>query len=454
MPIFNAATSFREHSDHVSRERGFLFRVSLFFGTAIAIALLILNCSPNFDSSAERTAPLGSDFLQEWTGGNIWLSNQRSRLYDTAHFQQVQHDPALTGFTWSADKSYPMVYPPFYYMLVSPLSTIPYRYASYIWVLTLGLVAGATLMCFTAFFEPARRHWGKCILALFAFYPLLLSLNMAQKSIVLLLILCLTYVLLYHRRRFAAGAIFGLIAFKPHLGILIGLVMLLKGQWRFVAGCATTVAVLIGLSFVAGPELCRDYFWQCLAMSDYSQTSGYQLSDAHHLAGAIGLMTGENWLSGRIVWVALTFFVIAMTVFAFRGPIDFQSRSFALQFSFLVIATILLSPHFYTYDLTIVLLPIALIVFSLLPAASKSWSPDQISIKDKYRKSLFLLCALLFVGTGLAAGFAENFHIQPTTVVLLAMLFCLAKLQVDHQKSTDREAILLPLTARFSTTNE
>ncbi len=397
-------------------------RLGIMLATTMGVVALILFFSPNFQPATMRTSPLGSDFFQEWIGGRIWLSEHRSQLYDASYYQKIQHDSQTTGFDWPADQYYPMVYPPFYYLLVSPLATLEYHRATMVWLMILGAIAAATVFVFTHYFEPATNHWGKCLLALVTFYPFLISLNMGQKSVLLLLILCLTYLLLFHQRKFLAGAVFGLIAFKPHLGLLIGLVMLLKGQWRFVAGSTATLSLLAALSGIAGPDLCRDYFWQCLSMTHYSQHGGYRLYDAQNLAGVVELMIGGPSSTAWLIWSLLTGMVVALSWRALPGHLDFRSRRFALQYSGLVIATILLSPHFYTYDLTILLLPLALMVFAAGPLAVKTWSTESTLPRAAGSRWMGVLCGAIFVGCGVTSGIAESYHVQPVTFLLIAAL--------------------------------
>jgi len=87
-----------------------LRRREIIFAAPVLLSLLVLFTSPNFRTSsaqldstltATSAAPLGSDFVQEWTGGYIWLSEQRAELYSPEHFKQVQHDPNIVGFSWT-----------------------------------------------------------------------------------------------------------------------------------------------------------------------------------------------------------------------------------------------------------------------------------------------------------------------------------------------------------------
>ena len=60
----------------------------------------------------------------------------------------------------------------------------------------------------------------------------------AQLSSLSLLLLSLALVALVRDRRFLAGVVIGLMVFKPQLGVVVALVMILAGEWRVVAGAA------------------------------------------------------------------------------------------------------------------------------------------------------------------------------------------------------------------------
>ena len=393
--------------------------------SVFGLVALFLLFSPNFQSQQiERLTPLGSDFLQEWTGGYVWL-NHRDELYEAKRFVAVQHDTAIIGFQWPAEQFYPMVYPPFYYMLISPLSLLPYQGALVIWMFAIGAAIAVTLWMLTRYHPQAGNHWRKCLAATLVFYPLLMSLNTAHKSAFLLLILTATYLLLYHRRPFAAGLAFGLIAFKPHLGLVIGFAMLAKRQWRFVAGCAATVSALLLLSLIAGWDLCQDYFWQCISMSDYISTSGYQLAESHSLVGATALMFGSDSAMTKVLFRMLAILIVAIVGFGLRGKMDTTSYRFAMQFSLLLVATVLLSPHFYVYDLTIMLLPIGLIALNF-STRKESTDSKVKKLSEKSPEFLIGTAILLFVIAGLSASVASSLSFQPTLPILFLMAIGLA----------------------------
>jgi hypothetical protein len=179
---------------------------------------------------------------------------------------------------------------------------------------------------------------------------------------VLLFLFAATYVLLRRGRSFAAGAVFGLLAFKPQLAILIGAAMVWKRQWRFVLGAAATVLALVLISFGVGIDACRDYLAFSTRTADYLQTAGYDLAKSHcwygffHLALAGASDAAIRWAS--LVAVAAT---VGVVVWMMSGPLRPKSNRFVAQYSGLVVASLLVSPHLLTYDLTVLLLPAVLL---------------------------------------------------------------------------------------------
>jgi hypothetical protein len=232
--------------------------------------------------------------------------------------------------------------------------------------------------------------------------------------------------LLHHRRPFAAGAVFGLMAFKPHLGIVIGLTMLLKRQWGFAAGAILMVAIQCGASWLAYPQLWHDYFGVISGMGDYVQTAGYLLFDSHSLWGATQL--AFSWLSPlgvKVIAALVSLLVVGLLWRVMRGTIETSSTRFALQFAAMVFATVMLSPHFYTYDLTILLLPMLLIASSYAPGQWRAKPVDQ---------TLGFLLIGVFVLAGLFSQIAELTGVQFSILLMIAVLVLLG-LTKSHTES-------------------
>ena len=264
-------------------------------GVPVVLAVLILWGSPNFTlQSGPEAEPFGGDFIQEWTGGWMLRHGDRSRFYDPAYISEVEHDVSLIGFEWDADGYLPMVYPPFWYLLVSPMSLLPMTTGAVVWTLLMTAALAGALWLLSRTPLDRRRASPFVLAALLVYAPLIESLGSGQKGTLLLLLFAATFVLLDRRQLYWAGVVFGLVAFKPQLTLVVALAMLCKRQWAFIAGGVTTGVLLVGLSFATGSEMCRQFFELCAGMGDYVQTEGYALHKAHCWWGACQLMLGRR----------------------------------------------------------------------------------------------------------------------------------------------------------------
>jgi hypothetical protein len=334
---------------------------------APAIAIVVLaavyvfspNFGPKFDSAQ---GPYGGDFLQEWIGGHLVASGQADRLYELDFVRQIQHDPAVVGYRWNEDRYFPMVYPPFYYALTSPIALLPMKTAAIVWAALMVVLLVASLLLIGRTAGPCVRNLTSFLPILALFTPLIENLTTNQKGSVLLVLFTVTYALLRGGRPFAAGLVFGLVAFKPQLTLVIAVAMLLKGQWRFVAGGALAGVSLAAVSLAVSQQACLDYFVLSSQMADYLHTVGYDLTKSHCWYGFFHLLLdGQSDSLIRIVsgtMIAATLIAVAVLL---RGTLHYDSPRFTLQFAGLAIATVLVSPHLLTYDLTVLILPVAIV---------------------------------------------------------------------------------------------
>jgi hypothetical protein len=238
------------------------------------------------------------------------------------------------------------------------------------------------------------------------FMPLIENFTTCQKGSVLLLILTATYYLLTKQRPYWAGIVFGLIAFKPQFALPIAIAMLCKRQWRFVLGGLTTGAALAGLCLLMGVDVCQQYIEFSTHAGEYLQNSGYDLTKSHTWGGFFTLLCGESKNTITILTLVSSGLTIAITAWALRRPLDTRSNRFAWQFSALVVATVLLSPHLYTYDLTVLLLPLGLVAVHERAPSAQRW-----------------LALLLFCLAGLSPQFAGLSGIQLSVPLMLAFLW-------------------------------
>ncbi len=419
------------------------FWFPLLLATGIVIAAFAF--SPNFHFADDRAeGPYAGDFLQEWLGGYMVRSGDYDRFYDPEYACDLQHNPQLVGFAFPDDRYLPIVYPPFYYLLISPLSLLTLRAAAWVWAVLMVACFAVTAAGLRRYAArrlgpnpprdlcaappcPTARHPDRgSILAILPwllpvavlYQPLVEGLTSNQKGTVCLLLLTLTFLQLNRGRPLAAGLVFGLLAFKPQLTLVMGAAMLFKRQWWFLLGGIITGVVLTGLSLVTGVDVCRQYIEFATGAADYMGTAGYALEKSHCLYGLFVLLFGDTGPLARVLTLVAGVGVIYLVARLLRCPIRPGTSLMAVQFSGLVVATVLLSPHLMTYDLTVLLLPMFLTLVELCrdkrwPATGRWW--------------LVALLVLLFVLPGLSVRIAALTHVQLTVPVFAAFLFVLSR---------------------------
>jgi len=389
---------------------------------AAGVVMAIYLTSPNFRwQPGPDATPYAGDFVHDWLGAYVLEYGERDRFYDVEYAQQLQHDPEVLGYQWNVQKYYPLVYPPFYYPIIRPLAWLPYREAAWIW--GLGMVS-CLFAAVALLHRHARTVWSDrtdrsnklvwlpwMLSAALLYMPVVESLSSSQKATVCLLILTATFLLLRADKKLLAGMVFGLMAFKPQLALVIGLAMLWKCQWRFVWGATATLTAFCCLSLSLGTGVCVDYWKFSTGAGKYIQTAGYDLTHSHCLYGFFTLLMRnyELWRA-QVATVLIGCVILGLLVRLLRGPLQTNSRRFDLQYAGLVVATVLLSPHLFTYDLSLLLIPIFLIAgewWSRRPAGGAALAAYAIAlyVMPKFSMlvaaqtgtqiSVLLLCGLL-----------------------------------------------------------
>ena len=386
---------------------------ALFF---VVLGLVFVAFSPTYRWSEEReSAPFGADFLQEWIGGHMIEKGQARQLY-SSRFVELQHSPAIVGFRWDETEYYPSVYPPPHYLLFSPFALLPYSAAVYVflglllttaWAATLtiaklsspqaslpsspqassttGLLAPRAHGTTASSLEPpsmgqkqekergAALPW--ILLGLVLFPSTLFSISLGQKSLMwLMLWSAMAYCMRMHQST-RAGLLLGLLSIKPTLVFLMPLVMLKERNWRFLSGAIAGGIALWGMTALLLPIEVWIGFWNRLrSVTDYSANSGFRLEWSCTLISLANVVPA-GWQSWFKLAVCLPIAGgVLIGVMTDRRSWMFPGRWFSI-----LCATALLAPHFYHYDLVLLLLPIlwnmaidprrSLFLFGILAAA-------------------------------------------------------------------------------------
>jgi len=299
------------------------------------------------------------DFRSMYAAGTLARTDP-AHLYDLSRQKQVQDT-----LVERRDLSIPFGHLALDAVLFIPFSLLSYRNA---YVLVVCCNAILVALCFLA----ARPVFSWTIplwqprpgFIFFTFMPTTIALAQGQDSLLLLLILCLTFRLLGRSHIFWAGLVLAGMLLKPHLALLVALFVAFRYGWRFVAGFLAGAAAVVAL--------CLPFWLHGGLRAWLSIISGLSLASGHNQAqeAAMGIY---SWampnlrgafllLLGHLVSSRVLFVVVCLASLAVLGWGLAQARHLSHDnaFALAIVVTALVSYNLEPHDLVILLLPMVL----------------------------------------------------------------------------------------------
>lgn len=285
-----------------------------------------------FDSTDH---PIGRDFVNIWTASVLSLDGQALEIFDVGTFHA--HQERLLGRTFPIHN---WSYPPHTLLYVLPLGLVPYLWSYALWsVATLALYLGAAL----------GGRWTNWTAAALILAPATAVNFLIGQNGCLTAALLIGGLRLIDSRPILAGVLFGLLSFKPQLGLLIPVVLVAARLWRPFISAAVTVAALVALSLaVFGPEAWELYL---------TQTSPYQRSILEQGSGLFVYMMPTPFMAMRILGteVSTAYLVqaaVALCVIPCIYALFRERTNRDLQIAALIVAVYLVTPYAFGYDMT------------------------------------------------------------------------------------------------------
>jgi hypothetical protein len=376
----------------LTEERLRLWAGALLIGFAATLIFLIATAHGGVDYDGR---PLGSDFSSFYAAGRLALL--RHSPYDQEALHHVQQ--ALFG---ARTPYYSFAYPPIFLLLAVPLAKLPYIAALAFWqAMTLALYLWALARLWRR--HAARRASWICIALALAFTATFVNLTHGQNGFLSAALFALALPLL-EDNAIVAGICLGLLAFKPQLGLAVPFALAAGGRWRSFAAATATVIALAGAATLAfGIETWRGF----LAASAFSQTA---ILDH----GAVGYEKMISLFAAMRLWNAplavaygaqalAALAAIATTAWLWRSPADPRTKG-----AMLCLATLLVTPFAFDYDLMI-----------LAPALALLAADGFANGFPPFRRALLAALWLMPIA---ARGIAQFSHV-PVAVMLLFATF-------------------------------
>ena len=197
----------------------------------------------------------GHDFLPFYTAGQFLHAGRVDQLYDPDATRAAEHQTCASAGLVIHNEYGAFLNPPFAALPAAPLAHWDYPTALWIWTAFLAafLAAAVILMIRLLPAGTGVRLWGLIPLLLFTALPVWQAALHAQNTFFSLLVLAATVTLWRNEKPFTAGAVAGLLLFKPQLGIVIAIALALTLGSRAVWGWCLTAAALLAINVIALP---------------------------------------------------------------------------------------------------------------------------------------------------------------------------------------------------------
>lgn len=345
-----------------------------------------------------------NDFSGVWTAGQLANAGHPEAAYDIALHRDAQ--TALRGT--AQNDFYPWPYPPLWLPVAAVLASIPFVPSMLAWL-------AATGFAFAAMGRNIAGSWRNSLLLL-ACPITLANLYVGQNGFLSAALIGGALVLL-PARPLLAGVAVGLLAYKPHLGLLFPLVLLATGNWRVIAAAAGTIA-LWGLATVAlyGLDVWPLFLAQMGHVAAGMQTN-FDLSKLQSLFGfalGLGLPRGAALALHGLVALALA----GVVALAWR-----RQGAYDLKAALLAAATVLVSPYVFSYDLLVLTVAQAFLVrHAIARGGLDAIELAAIVLVNAMLAGLTMLpvplgavAALAIAGLALRRMAAEGFALTPST---------------------------------------
>jgi hypothetical protein len=302
------------------------------------------------------------DFTVFYTAGKMMREGLGFQLYNPHAQLAVQAE-----FARSSDirrGPLPYIHPPFEALLFLPLTFLPYPHAFTAW----NLINLAVLFRVAMLLKKSLQSlqvipiWQMVLLGL-AFFPIFANFHQGQDAILLLLVVTLSFRALDRDADFLAGCWLAFGLFKYHLILPLALILALWRGRKFIQGFAAvgSTALLISLGLVGwkGALQYPAYAWNVVSHPAFGGIPPGQLPS---LYGLLASWPFSHEAGVSLVLVTAAGSAALLMVAASLRKYSRDKGLFRLCFGAVVITALLVGYSTNSYDLSLLILPLAVIV--------------------------------------------------------------------------------------------
>jgi hypothetical protein len=292
-----------------------------------------------------------ADFVTFYAAGELILQ-QRQSLYDLDKQLAYQQRIAPT------ERVLPFVYPPITAALFAPLTRLPFSIAFlFMTVLNVFLLL-ISLRLLIRYLSLTRDQSDWLILFALCNFGVHAVVFYGQTSAIILFFLTSHVLAQKQSSEIKAGLWAGLLCVKPQFLPIPHLALLLRQHWRgLLVGALMTVTLIAGAFIFIGLAASKQYLLLTQRMVTADDDWWNQWRSMHNLRALTIYWLPANW-QAPVWWVGDAFVLATMLWSNLRT--GQKPDAFAATWIINILALLIVIPHLFTHDLTLLILPCAL----------------------------------------------------------------------------------------------
>ncbi len=294
-----------------------------------------------------------ADFVTFYAQAQLIWDDRRS-LYD------LEKQLAYQNRIAPVEKVLPFVYPPITAALLAPLALVPFSTAFLLMtIVNLWLVGQSVrLLIRHLSLTTDQSHW--LVLFTICNFGVHAVVFFGQTSALVLYFLTRHVLAQRHDEKPSAGLWAGLLCVKPQYLAIPHFILLLRGRWReLFVGAVVSATLVIGLFLWIGIEASSQYFQLAQRMVRTDNDWWNQWRGMHNLRVLAIYWLPEAWSIS--IWWAATAVVIATLAWINRRS-SAAKENFAPRWIANSLGLLIILPHLFTHDLTLLIIPCALLL--------------------------------------------------------------------------------------------
>lgn len=389
----------------------------------------------------------GSDFAVYYVAGRVALGEGEGRLYypdfasksqesftgiylqrlpDNVPWQRISQERGI-------GKTTPYIYPPFFSILLAPLSLLSFSQAFVLWrILSVIFAIWAVFLALRiSGYQPVGPAWAIASVGALSFFPLIESYFLGQVGPLILFLWSLGVYLLMKKRETWSGAVFAIVTLIKITPVVVVPLFIIQRRWRWLVAYGIVFLLLTGIAiWMLGWE---NQFVYLTKMLPAMSSGGSKLENKSitalilelYFGGAFFTATGMNlapapaWVSILAKSISICVYVGILLYVARNEKLDSNLVRFTVLFA---LVSLIVSPLSWRHHFVLALLPLIMLWVDFTRIGNFSW-----------KKGAILTAATLVFGGVPVADFLIPLVTSPTLKIGLSSITLLVSVFLVSQ---------------------